>query len=296
MWRCCAGSRSSITTCARRLEPHGSVRLAQLAGSTVGLLGLGRIGRRVAARLRGFDVELLVHDPAPGDASTRLDELLQRSDVISIHCPLTASTRHLIDDRALRLMRPGAILVNTARGEVVDEAALVDALRSGGSPGPASTPSPSSLPQARRCWSCQRRAEPSQRRAQHRVDRRDDAACDAIGRRGRQRRSGRTDLLNHRRSEATRWPSSSPPGPSPGASTSPTRRPTRRGSRSSTTSTRPASAPSSSARSAICPRTPSSCALLADRNLLSVGSFLFDDLHDPAARERVLGIAERVAA
>ncbi len=107
----------------------------QLAGSTVGLLGLGRIGRRVAARLQGFDVELLVHDPAlPGGASetsVALDELLQRSDVVSIHCPLTGSTRHLVDDRALRLMRPEAILVNTARGEVVDERALVDALRSG---------------------------------------------------------------------------------------------------------------------------------------------------------------------
>jgi phosphoglycerate dehydrogenase-like enzyme len=113
----------------------GAYAARQLAGATVGLVGFGRIGRRVAARLAGFDVDLLVHDPMlPADtlhASIPLDALLRRSDIISIHCPLTESTRHLIDAEALAVMRPGAVIVNTARGEVVDELALVDALRAG---------------------------------------------------------------------------------------------------------------------------------------------------------------------
>jgi D-3-phosphoglycerate dehydrogenase len=107
----------------------------QLAGMTVGLIGYGNIGRRVGARLRGFDVELLVHDPffdsSGGGESVPIDELLRRGQVVSLHCPLTAATRHLIDDRALGLMRPDAILVNTSRGGVVDEQALIDALRAG---------------------------------------------------------------------------------------------------------------------------------------------------------------------
>jgi len=113
----------------------------QLTGATVGLVGYGHIGRRVAARLRGFDVELLVHDPAlPAggpETSIALDDLLRRSDVVSLHCPLIASTRHLIDARALALMRPDAVLVNTSRGEVVDEPALVAALRAGSIAGAA---------------------------------------------------------------------------------------------------------------------------------------------------------------
>ena len=113
----------------------------QLTGATVGLVGYGHIGRRVAARLRGFDVELLIHDPAlpagRGDTSIALDDLLRRSDVVSLHCPLTASTRHLIDARALGLMRPEAVLVNTSRGGVVDEDALVAALSAGAIAGAA---------------------------------------------------------------------------------------------------------------------------------------------------------------
>lgn len=107
----------------------------QLTGSTVGLIGLGRIGGGVARRLAGFDVELLVHDPFLGPdspyISTPLDELLGRSDVVSIHCPLTEATRSLVDARALATIKPGAVLVNTARGGIVDEAALIEALRSG---------------------------------------------------------------------------------------------------------------------------------------------------------------------
>jgi phosphoglycerate dehydrogenase-like enzyme len=107
----------------------------QLTGATVGLVGMGRIGRGVARRLTGFDVELLVHDPALDDSSSTpsvpLEALLECSDIVSLHCPLSASTRHLVDAAALARMKPGAILVNTARGGLVDEAALAEALRAG---------------------------------------------------------------------------------------------------------------------------------------------------------------------
>ncbi len=106
-----------------------------LSGATVGLIGYGNIGQRVARRLAGFDVELLVADPAATDLasppSVEIDELLSRADVVSLHCPLIDSTRHLIDDRALRLMQPHAVLVNTSRGGVVDEVALLRALTDG---------------------------------------------------------------------------------------------------------------------------------------------------------------------
>jgi phosphoglycerate dehydrogenase-like enzyme len=109
----------------------GAFAPRQLTGCTVGLVGYGGIGRRVAARLQGFDVQLLIHDPALGCDSVPLDELLRRSDVVSLHCPLLPSTRHLIDGRSLQLMRPDAVLVNAARGPIVDEAALIEALRRG---------------------------------------------------------------------------------------------------------------------------------------------------------------------
>jgi glyoxylate reductase len=100
----------------------------ELAGATVGLVGFGRIARRVAELLRGFEVRLLVSSRSSG---TTLLDLLSASDFVSLHVPLTAETRHLIDADALAAMREGAILVNTSRGAVVDTAALVDALRSG---------------------------------------------------------------------------------------------------------------------------------------------------------------------
>ena len=103
----------------------------QLSGATVGLIGYGAIGRLVAERLGGFGVELLIHDPVLGGRSTPLDELLARSTVVSLHCPLLPETRHLINTETLRLMRPDAVLVNAARGAIVDELALIDALRSG---------------------------------------------------------------------------------------------------------------------------------------------------------------------
>jgi phosphoglycerate dehydrogenase-like enzyme len=115
-----------------RTGPHAPLLLT---GLTVGLIGYGHIGRLVARRLEGFDVELVVSDPALTESQSprpvELAELLARCDVVSLHCPLIASTRHLIDQSALQLMRPHAVLVNTSRGEVVDEAALVKALQDG---------------------------------------------------------------------------------------------------------------------------------------------------------------------
>ncbi len=107
----------------------------QLAGSTVGVVGYGGIGRQVAKRLAGFDCEVLVHDPVLADdgpvRSIALDDLLERCDIVTLHCPLLPETRGLIGREAIALMRPGGLLVNTSRGPVVDEAALVEALRSG---------------------------------------------------------------------------------------------------------------------------------------------------------------------
>ena len=115
---------------------------ARVSGATLGIVGFGRIGRAVARRAHhGFGMRVLFHGPARADpaeaaalgaeARGTLEELLTESDVVSLHCPSTPATRHLIDARRLALMRPGAFLVNTARGDVVDEAALADALREG---------------------------------------------------------------------------------------------------------------------------------------------------------------------
>jgi len=104
-----------------------------LRGKTLGIVGYGEIGRATAARARAFGMEVIYtrrsHDGEPG--RVELGELLERSHVVSLHCPLTPETRHLIDARALARMREDAYLVNTARGPVVDEHALADALRDG---------------------------------------------------------------------------------------------------------------------------------------------------------------------
>lgn len=116
-----------------------------LRGKTLGIVGYGRIGRAMARTAHAaFGMPILYHaprdpridDPATaGPASAErvgtLDELLQRSDVVSLHCPATAETRHLMNARTLGLMKRDAYLVNTARGDVVDERALVDALKEG---------------------------------------------------------------------------------------------------------------------------------------------------------------------
>jgi D-lactate dehydrogenase len=109
---------------------------SELHGRTVGVVGTGKIGATVARALSGFGVTLLGTDlrPSPECAGlglryVPLDELLRASDVVTLHCPLTAETRHLIDAARLRLMRPGALLVNTGRGALVDTAAVVEALK-----------------------------------------------------------------------------------------------------------------------------------------------------------------------
>jgi glyoxylate reductase len=106
-----------------------------LAGKTIGIVGLGRIGRDVAGLAQAFDMEVVYTSRCRAtDVSyprLDLDELLRTADVVSLHCPLTAETRHLIDADALGAMRPTAVLVNTTRGPVVDEAALAWALKTG---------------------------------------------------------------------------------------------------------------------------------------------------------------------
>jgi glyoxylate reductase len=111
----------------------------ELSGATVGIVGLGRIGTRVAELLRGFEVELLYTARSPragaeerlGARYADLDDLLARSDFVTLHAPLTDETRNLIDRRALDRMKPQAFLVNTARGGLVDAEALAAALAEG---------------------------------------------------------------------------------------------------------------------------------------------------------------------
>jgi glyoxylate reductase len=108
-------------------------------GKKLGVVGFGRIGQAVARRARGFDLEVLYNDQYRSESAEKetgaqyleLDELLQTADFISVHTPLTPETTHLIGPEELDLMRPTAILVNSSRGPVVDEAALADALEEG---------------------------------------------------------------------------------------------------------------------------------------------------------------------
>jgi glyoxylate reductase len=100
----------------------------EVSGSTLGIVGLGRIGRAVARRAEGFDLRVL---SARRQGGTPLDELLAESDIVTIHAPLTPDTRGLIDAHRLALLADGSCLVNTARGEIVDESALVAELVSG---------------------------------------------------------------------------------------------------------------------------------------------------------------------
>ena len=122
--------------------PYFHFRGPELDGRTIGLVGLGAIGRLVAERARGFGMTVVAFDPfvtlAPaGVKLVALDELLARSDVVSIHCPLTPETTGLIGVRELESMRTDAILVNTARAAVVAESALLQALRTGSIAGAA---------------------------------------------------------------------------------------------------------------------------------------------------------------
>jgi glycerate dehydrogenase len=102
-----------------------------VAGSTLGIVGYGAIGRSLAARAKGLGMNVLACDEVPQDGVVDLGTVLRESDVISLHAPLTPQTRGMIGAAELRAMKKNAILINTARGGLVDEAALADALRSG---------------------------------------------------------------------------------------------------------------------------------------------------------------------
>ncbi|MBA2669575.1 MAG: D-glycerate dehydrogenase [Gemmatimonadetes bacterium] len=111
-----------------------------LAGATLGIFGMGRIGQAVARRARAFGMRIIYTNRSPVQAAIEqelaatpvsLDELLETSDVLSLHAPLTPDTRHILNADALRRMKSGSILINTARGPLVDESALAEALRAG---------------------------------------------------------------------------------------------------------------------------------------------------------------------
>ncbi len=106
-----------------------------LVGKTIGLLGYGLIGKAVAKRARAFDMEVIYHqrheDSTAPDEYVSFDDLLARSDVVSLHTPLTPETTHLFNRATFARMKPGAVLINTARGRMVEDAALLEALESG---------------------------------------------------------------------------------------------------------------------------------------------------------------------
>lgn len=138
-----------LLACARRIVPFVQATrngvwnpqmgrgMPRLRGQVLGLVGYGAIARTLAAKARGIGLEVIAYTPrlaadalAPwGRATNDLRELLAVADYVSLHCPLTAETRHLIDAAALAAMKPSAYLLNTSRGAIVDEAALIDALR-----------------------------------------------------------------------------------------------------------------------------------------------------------------------
>lgn len=114
----------------------------QVSGKVLGLIGMGRIARAVARRAHhGFGMRVIFHDPYPptpaeaaalgAEPRASLEQVLEEADFVSLHCPATPETRHLMNRERLGRMRPKALLINTARGDVVDEAALVEALSSG---------------------------------------------------------------------------------------------------------------------------------------------------------------------
>lgn len=111
-------------------------RSQELPAMTVGIVGLGNIGRAVARRLAGFGPTVLGYDPVatdrlPGIEPVSFETLLEQSDIITIHAPLTDGTRHLINAAALRLVQPEALIINASRGPLIDENALIDALQNG---------------------------------------------------------------------------------------------------------------------------------------------------------------------
>jgi glycerate dehydrogenase len=121
----------------QKAEPfcHVGAPIGDLHGKTLGIIGEGAIGQGAARIARGFEMRVLFADheepKTPGIEYTPLDVLLAESDVVTLHCPLTAATRNLIGEAQLRRMKPSAVLINTARGGLIDEPALVRALEEG---------------------------------------------------------------------------------------------------------------------------------------------------------------------
>ncbi|MCL2673588.1 MAG: hydroxyacid dehydrogenase [Alphaproteobacteria bacterium] len=119
---------------------HNNVEITRymgfdLAGKTIGIIGTGAIGGHAIGLAQGFGMKILAYDPYPnsklGVKYTGMPELLSQSDVISLHCPLTKENRHLLDAKAFKAMKDGVIVINTARGELIDTQALCHALKSG---------------------------------------------------------------------------------------------------------------------------------------------------------------------
>ena len=137
-----------MLSCARQVVNHDAhCRLGEwkrfpsfeLKGKRLGILGFGAIGQGVARRAKGFGMELLAYDPYFNEAAAReigvaqagFEEIIRSCDIISLHMPCNAETRHIISRETLRQMKPTAVLINTARGDLIDEDALVEALTGG---------------------------------------------------------------------------------------------------------------------------------------------------------------------
>lgn len=122
--------------CYSKLFTYFNIPFFELSGKTLGIVGYGAIGKAVAKIARAFDMNVLVYTRTyPSDTEgievVSLEEMLRRSDVVTLHCPLTEETKLLINERTLSLMKPSAILINTSRGGVIDEVALANALNEG---------------------------------------------------------------------------------------------------------------------------------------------------------------------
>lgn len=115
------------------------IPVPRVMGKTIGVVGLGRIGRAVAWRAAGIGMKVLAYEPVPDRDTVQqhridvigLEELLAKSDFVSLHCPSTPETHHLINRQTLAMMKDSAVLINTSRGPLVDEPALIDALQNG---------------------------------------------------------------------------------------------------------------------------------------------------------------------
>lgn len=119
----------------RGLWEKGRLKGNELYGKTLGIIGLGRIGKALAERGKAFGMKILAYDPYVSEGGLAvmagLDEVLKNSDIVSIHTSLTDDTRKMINQKTISRMKSGAVLINVARGEIVDEDALYDALKSG---------------------------------------------------------------------------------------------------------------------------------------------------------------------